>query len=69
MDEGDGEAGEVGDVVVKELSRFVHLVVKAPVTHLTGPKEEQGRKGRGRGRGGRSGRGRRKARGGERGGI
>ena len=34
VDEGDGEARKVRDVVVEQLGRFVHLVVEASVPDL-----------------------------------
>ena len=35
VDQGDGQLGEVGDVVVEQLSGLVHALVEAPVSDLT----------------------------------
>jgi hypothetical protein len=34
MNEGDGQLGEVGDVVVQQLGGLVHAGVEAPVADL-----------------------------------
>ena len=42
MDKRDGQASEIGHVVVEQFGRFVHFVVEASVSDLIQPWERKG---------------------------
>ena len=41
MDKRDGQASEIGHVVVEQFGRFVHFVVEASVSDLVQPWERE----------------------------